>query len=551
MFKLNEYIEKDEDLLLEAKLSPAGVDKALKIMFKLMRKRFGMDKVFRFGGPDGEWQFSTTQTGYLFFIRNGSKTKGVRFNMMQGEFLSASIWKNFKIGKKANYTIDFKGLNLLQIFNLLMDYVQKDTIKPGKIAYYAINESSETPESHEFLTEARRSTPEEFVEIVKKGLESGEKINAMTWTRLCVIASEADIQIPSYVKSQVSGPRGQKVHDVIPAGGADNLSATAAAPLTDPVYFIKITAQDPNTKKFLSIKDDKKALELTKKINDNLTNPPSKQDMKVEAKDPNTLFGHMCDLVRLVTRKVKNSLLVYGGPGLGKSYMVFETLKQESKVKDKDWFLIKGRVTTPSLYQTLFLHRDNKIILFDDADSIWKDTEAANILKAALDTYDERTISWYSARTQNVSKLSADEKTAYNERAEKSLLDGTDATEYDENGKEVKNKTTKLPSEFVFESQIIFISNLKYDDFDPAVMTRSVKIDMTLTAEQIFHRIESILDKLGSDDVPFDEKKKILALLKNRFSSGKIDSVSMRAYLSAEQCYRSGLPNWEDLLEYS
>lgn len=44
------------------------------------------------------------------------------------------------------------------------------------------------------------------------------------------------------------------------------------------------------------------------------------------------------------------------------------------------------------LYMALFINRD-KLIVFDDCDSVFGNIDSVNILKAALDSYDTRMVS--------------------------------------------------------------------------------------------------------------------------------------------------------------
>ena len=219
------------------------------------------------------------------------------------------------------------------------------------------------------------------------------------------------------------------------------------------------------------------------------------------------------------------------------TFVVTQTLKKEGLTKGKGWYLVKGKISTSALYQMLFMHRKDDILCFDDTDNIWKDQEAANILKAALDSGDERIISWVSPRTTNVSLLSDAEKEKIND-------------EIDIKFRSEPEGTHKLPSEFEYQGRIIFISNLTYDKFDSAVLTRSAKIDMTLTRDQMFMRMESILAEMGDSSVPLSTKKEILGFLRTQSDIGALSDVSMRTYVAAEDLYKSGLPNWKELLDY-
>lgn len=90
------------------------------------------------------------------------------------------------------------------------------------------------------------------------------------------------------------------------------------------------------------------------------------------------------------------SLIVSGPAGLGKSYTIEQAIKQYDPDGMRS-IIAKGFVKATGLYLLLheFRHPGNVIVL-DDADSIFADQDALNLLKAALDTTKERFLSWRS-----------------------------------------------------------------------------------------------------------------------------------------------------------
>ena len=90
------------------------------------------------------------------------------------------------------------------------------------------------------------------------------------------------------------------------------------------------------------------------------------------------------------------SLVVSGPAGLGKSYTVEQAVAAYDPMQAKS-IIAKGFVRPTGLYLLLheYRHKGNVIVL-DDADSIFNDQDALNLLKAALDTTKKRTISWRS-----------------------------------------------------------------------------------------------------------------------------------------------------------
>lgn len=147
-------------------------------------------------------------------------------------------------------------------------------------------------------------------------------------------------------------------------------------------------------------------------------------------------------LETLVTNVIEGdvrALIVSGPPGLGKSFTV------ESGMKDQEanCRITKGFTRATGLYKLLYEYRaEGSILVFDDADSVFDDVVALNLLKTALDTTEERVISWLSERKF-----------------------------VDEGGDE-------LPNTFTFEGSIIFITNLDFD----ALIVRGSKISEHLKA---------------------------------------------------------------------
>jgi hypothetical protein len=150
-------------------------------------------------------------------------------------------------------------------------------------------------------------------------------------------------------------------------------------------------------------------------------------------------FQFMENYVQLVAKNEHNSLIISGDSGLGKSWRVMRVI---NSYNDLPYFLVKGFATARALYDTLYRHK-NKLIVFDDCDSILEDKVAVNILKGALDSYEKRTISWLS-----------------------------------------KSADKSIPLQFDFNGRIIFISNKPLETFDKAIMSRSLSINVFMTKDE-------------------------------------------------------------------
>lgn len=246
--------------------------------------------------------------------------------------------------------------------------------------------------------------------------------------------------------------------------------------------------------------------------------PPETTDDTVQPQsdfedDEISVFDELRSLVIMVMDRINPSLIVTGRGGIGKTHTVTSTFKEFDLVKDVDYVIIKGASTALSLYKALYTNNE-KIIVFDDCDSIFKDADGVNILKGALDSYEEREISWLSRSTYDPETQGPTE-------------------------------SKPVPNRFVFDGQIIFISNLDINQIDPAVRTRSYTININLTEDQVFVIMEKSLPNI-LPNVDLGLKKEVLEFMKNEYSSSE-ETVNMRTLIKAIKIRLSGAPNWKKL----
>ncbi len=166
-------------------------------------------------------------------------------------------------------------------------------------------------------------------------------------------------------------------------------------------------------------------------------------------------FDYIREVVRMVINGVNPSALITGRSGVGKTYMVQDELKNAGLKKDEDYLFVSGHSSAFGLYKLLHDHRD-QFIVFDDCDSVFKDLKAINLLKAALDSYDVRRVSWYSEKTD----------------------------------------TEEIEPSFDFEGRVIFISNLYADRIDEAVRSRSFCMNLYMTNAEVTEHMRNIIDAI-------------------------------------------------------
>jgi hypothetical protein len=85
--------------------------------------------------------------------------------------------------------------------------------------------------------------------------------------------------------------------------------------------------------------------------------------------------------VNLVTRKMSHALFVFGSQGgLGKSRTIMKTFDEEGVQP----VLINSHITPLALFSTLYTHRTEEILFFDDCDSIFCSLASLGLLRSAL-----------------------------------------------------------------------------------------------------------------------------------------------------------------------
>jgi hypothetical protein len=238
---------------------------------------------------------------------------------------------------------------------------------------------------------------------------------------------------------------------------------------------------------------------------------PSKYDI-------NKRFDFVEKLVKMVAGEVQPSAIITGRGGLGKSYTVTKTLESQGykDISDLEEFVIvpgkkvfrvvKGYSTAKGLYRTLY-ENSNGVIVFDDTDAILRDPVALNLLKAALDSYSKRYITWNA-----------------------------------------ENMNDDLPSSFEFKGRVIFISNMDQTKIDQAIRSRSIMIDLSMTTDEIISRMEYIVkSKEFMPDTSIRFKTDAIEFLREKKDSAK--ELSLRTLISVVKI-RSANTDWKEMADY-
>jgi hypothetical protein len=230
----------------------------------------------------------------------------------------------------------------------------------------------------------------------------------------------------------------------------------------------------------------------------------------VEKRDPKVMFNNLERLTKMVGRGIQPSLVITGGAGLGKTYLVKKTLTDMGLEEAKQFVHFKGRATAAGLFVTLYENSD-KIIVLDDCDSVFKDMDAVNMLKAALDSYDTRKLSYISTKPL---------KDAYGD---------------------------PVPRHFEFTGKIIFISNISQSKLDEAIKSRSFVSDISMNTKQMFQRIDDLKNQIETK-IPNEVKDKALEIMKSLEKKYDGVEINLRSFIKACRICAMGFDNAEGMV---
>ena len=215
------------------------------------------------------------------------------------------------------------------------------------------------------------------------------------------------------------------------------------------------------------------------------------------------------------------ALIVSGPAGLGKSFTVEKALTNwdPNAVNHK---IVKGYIRAPGLYKLLYAHRaPGQVLVFDDADEVFLDDTAINLLKAACDSSDRRIISYIT---------------------EGSLID--------------EETAERLPKSFQFEGTVIFITNYDFDAMIDrgsklaphlqALVSRAHYIDMAMkTKRDYIIRIRQVVRAglLRNNGLDAEAQLDVVDFIED--NQDKLRELSLRMVLKVASIRRKGSANWK------
>ena len=210
------------------------------------------------------------------------------------------------------------------------------------------------------------------------------------------------------------------------------------------------------------------------------------------------------------------ALIVSGPPGLGKTYTVEQRLAASGKTPD----IIRGGISAFGMFLALWENREGGVILIDDADGVFDDREALNVLKVALDSSEKRMISW---------------------RKMNSYM-----------------KENDIPQSFEFSGSVVFCTNIDFEieigrgsrmtPHYQALVDRSLYLSLTLrTVEDYLERInqvcitDGIFQKAGLSEEDAEDTMRFV-----RDHAEAFYTLSIRSALQVAMCRIMSPEHWKD-----
>lgn len=239
------------------------------------------------------------------------------------------------------------------------------------------------------------------------------------------------------------------------------------------------------------------------------------------------------------------SLLIYGGPGIGKSHIVNKMIQDSGLIDRKDYIYYSGVIKDiKTLAELLYNHggaKDGKpkLIVFDDF-TMPKDEGTVDVLAKIMDTNPllSRTVTvadskliaeWEKIRTEL-----DDERNAWIDSFVAKKKARPSPAEIKAFEKEQVNRPKvkrKAPLSFPFDGRIIIIANDK--NLHPKLLSRTLKILIDPTNTEVVGMIKK--DSF-SPDVNKAVKDEVIALLE--YVSSGVETIDFRDYFHAVTIYQ-------------
>ena len=236
----------------------------------------------------------------------------------------------------------------------------------------------------------------------------------------------------------------------------------------------------------------------------------------------NERFDFVGKIVKMVASKTTASAIISGSGGMGKTFSVLSALK-DAGMKDitdlasfevgegidakRSFRVLKGYTTAKGLFRTL-QECKNLTLVLDDFDSALKDPVSLNLLKAALDGYSKRYITWNS-----------------------------------------DFKDDDLDRTFEFKGSIVFITNIPSEKIDQAVRSRCLTVDVSMNQEEMLERMAAIIESDSFlPEISTEHKRTALEFIGENVKS--VVNLSLRTLIQIAKVVDADPTGYKNLSRY-
>ena len=231
----------------------------------------------------------------------------------------------------------------------------------------------------------------------------------------------------------------------------------------------------------------------TNSVQNSVKNTQKKMDETVYS-DPKYVFEDIKTLTKFVAQGGSKSLIVCGMGGIGKTYEVTSTLRKiYGEPGDKYTYHSGAKISPRSFYSAVFRERD-MLQVWDEADSILKQDDTVMMLKPALDTSGKPAMEYVTNTLPMTGKNEAEIRDYCLQ------CDEADTLVYTNNPNKLKDGEMVFPSKFYFDGQMIFISNMRASEIEDAIKSRSIFLDVYLSATDVMNRMKTIMKAQYPDE---------------------------------------------------
>jgi len=480
--KLNTYLS-----IFKEDFIKKDVSKAVTLITKVLSTRLG-EKIdvspysYIYKKSDGTYE------GYLGIFGN----KMIRFNFKvgntSGNMVNIDVWNSVK--EYPDITIDVSNVNVVQALDIITE-----AIKKGVPSVYMFSEKT----------------------VPKTGGKVSKDISASinSWAEKMSIN---DIKLQNSRFSHLYNDYKFWFNEY---GEAEGYRLASQASFTKYLqeYMQKYNLENIFTRKITVTKGGSYQTVVNKKDKQTFDSSLYKMDL-----------DDLMELIQMgvvtVIKGYKNSVLITGTAGIGKSKSVIEELKASGyseaprsrkmiktktftdfePISGKAYKLISGDIKNPrALYMLLHDWNDpNLILVFDDANAVIKNKSNVELMRTATSKGDRKI-------TYTDSKINTD-----NERY-KTTID--------------------------FKSKIIIITNIPKNKIDSAIVSRTSPIEVTPSQEDIFDSIRRNLNEIEPTG-ELEAKNDVLNFLEDTLGN-KIKQIDFRVFMESIIFRLTGSPHWK------